>query len=464
MTKRFHAAFTLLLAFLALLVGFFYVPGISERAYAQTLSEKSEAESAGSEAVSESLGKSRELLSYLEKNFPVFVGEYNAAHPENMLSATSIEFSQSVYCFEEETYGLYLDFDGECGYAVITGENMVLELCTDGDLPKLRDEETLIYSRHDGFVSYDEDGTLQRVFDDEDDGKRTDSSAMSANSDEEADQDGKFSNDEIDDYVAEQYPDYVLSSVNESLAESFDFASQLSTTYYMRYNCTSGGTRTGGWLTEGNCSLTAMFNVLRSWEENGKVNGIDCADTVDVWNNIEADSQYRKYGDGDVFQADDGTWYIWLTNSEKNEDSVYYLKILPELYANIRAYAITNNGYTPLSGYSFSDVPETMADVASECYGVSIKTKKTSSVSSAISAIDDGEAAYISINGSKTYGNHGSALIGYREYSYTASWWIFSSTSYLYFYQLADGHSTEAQYFDPNTDAEPTVKFCILNN
>lgn len=448
MTKRFYAALTLLLAFLALLVGSFYVPGISASAYAQDLSEKKEAESAESGTIPDSIEKSRELLSYLEKNFPVFVAEYNAAHPENMLSATSIEFSQSVYCSEEETYGLYLDFDGECGYAVITGENTVLELCTDGDLAELRDEETLIYSRQDGFVSYDGDGNLQRVFDVEDDGERMDSSAMSANSDEETDRDGEFSNDEIDDYVAEQYPDYALSSVNETLAESFDFASQLSTTYYMRYKCTSGGTRTGGWLTEGNCSLTAMFNVMRSWEENDKVNGIDCTDTVDVWNNIEADSQYRKYGDGDVFQADDGTWYIWLTNSEKNGDSVYYLKILPELYANIRAYAIANNGYTPLSGYYYSDVPETMMDVASDYYGISLKTKKTSSVSSALSAIDDGEAAYISINGSKSYGNHGSALIGYREYSYTTSWWIFSSTSYIYFYQLADGHSTEAQYFD----------------
>ena len=69
----------------------------------------------------------------------------------------------------------------------------------------------------------------------------------------------------------------------------------------------------------------------------------------------------------------------------------------------------------------------------------------------------------MSINGSSTYGNHGVSLIGYYEYSYKSGWWIFSSTKYAYFYEIADNWtSASSKFFDPNTDASPTLKACYL--
>ena len=150
-------------------------------------------------------------------------------------------------------------------------------------------------------------------------------------------------------------------------------------------------------------------------------------------------------------------YYYWRPNYSSS------LRVMPNLYTNIRAYAISQYGYTPESGYYASNVPDTLEYVAKTNYGITIDVTHTSTISTAISSLDSGKAVYLSINNSSTYGNHGVALIGYQEYSYTTGWWIFSQTHYVYFYQVADGWNDTAMYFDPNTDAAPSISFCVLN-
>ncbi len=49
-----------------------------------------------------------------------------------------------------------------------------------------------------------------------------------------------------------------------------------------------------------------------------------------------------------------------------------------------------------------------------------------------------------------TYGSHTMAVAGYEKWSKTTGWWIFTSTEYLTFAELRDGHSTSPRYFDFN--------------
>lgn len=409
-----------------------------------------------------------ETEEFLEKNFSRFVDEYNKSYGDRPLDASSAEYTKEVFILDDGLYGLYVDFDGDCGYMVIASGNIICELQTEGDLPGLREEDTLLYSRADSFVSFDSDGILQKMFPCDEDAADMSPAVRAAESTSSGSssvaEDGKIQSDEIDEYVSENYPDYAYEAGNEALETDFDCSLMEETSYYLRYSCSSTGSFTGTSYTEGNCSLNAMYNVMRSWAKESLISGISYDDTLNIWMNIESDPLYRKYGDGDLECDDEGNYYIWQTNAHKFPNtSVYYLSVMPELYANIRAYAIENHDYTPVSGYSVSNVPKTMESVAEDSYGVTIDVKKTSSVSKAIAATDGGQASYLSISGSSTYGNHGVAMIGYREYTCTTELWVFTLVDSIYFYQIADGWHSDARYFDPNTDAEPTLKFCILN-
>ena len=74
-------------------------------------------------------------------------------------------------------------------------------------------------------------------------------------------------------------------------------------------------------------------------------------------------------------------------------------------------------------------------------------------------------------------------LYGYIEYKYTSGWWIFQTTKNKYFYIVDDGYvykrnaenadlyrynfagvETPVCYFDPNTDANPSLTFFYLGD
>lgn len=111
-----------------------------------------------------SIDKCEEILAFVENNFDTFVDEYNkTVEDEERLNATSIEYSSFVDLLEDDSYGLYIDFNGNNGYAVITSELNIYELETKGDYKSLKNND-LCYSRFDGFVYKDSQGIYQKVF------------------------------------------------------------------------------------------------------------------------------------------------------------------------------------------------------------------------------------------------------------------------------------------------------------
>lgn len=423
--------------------------------------------------------ESNDVKNFIDDNFSTFVDEYNKAN-DNKLFANYIEYSKNVYIIEDEIYGIYLDFDEMNGYAVISNEYNIYELNTDGDLAELREFDELIYSSVDGFVYFDDNNICQRVYVDEVDGFNYSPYVYSSFSDKSSSPypgqskagDGEIDSTLISDYVTARYSNYTYVTKKEDLSSTFDYSRQVNTSYYIKKSCDEYGVDLDYYYTsEGNCAINTMFNLMRNWAKNSKISGVTYTSTADIRTSITTDPLYSKYGKYTVVattttastkstMSSGGTTTTEYHYWRPNYDSA--LKVMPTLYSNIRAYAISKYGFTPESGFYASDVPNTLEYVAKNSYSTSISVSYTSTVSTAISSIDSGKAVYLSLNNSSTYGNHGVSLIGYRKYSYKSGWWIFSSTKYAYFYQIADGWNDAAQYFDPNTSANPSINFCVL--
>ncbi len=424
-----------------------------------------------------SLDKCDYLISFMESNFTTFVSEYNDS-PENSkeLEASYIEYTNYTYIIEDETYGVYFDFDEDNGYAVISPNYEIYGLEVSGDLVELKEYDTLMYSGLDGFVYYDENDVLQRIYDDyQDEYCYNEYADESPYPGQEKAGDGLIDNSYIEEYVATRYDDYKYESKNEKLASSFDCGLMQNSEYYRRVVCDESGQNIIDTYTEGNCSLNAMFNVVRNWAKCSLIKGVDYTSTADISKTIKDDPLYEEYGTKILRSREVEASEEKETKTYSSEGTVteyYYweptltsrLEVMPILNSNIRNYAVNNYGYTPESGFLASNVPNTIESTLASCYGTSVNVSYTSSIEEAISSIDNGKAAYMSITNSSTYGNHGVVLIGYQMYSYKTGWWIFKSTHYVYFYEIADGWRDVPKYFDPNTDANPSLCFCVLEN
>ena len=106
-----------------------------------------------------------EIKDFIEENFDTFVREYNKSH-EDTLEATGIEYWAIINsCDEEGMVYLYLDFDGDNGYFVGTGDYKVYELRTEGDHPVLRNNTNIWFDSREqesyGFYYLTEDGEFK---------------------------------------------------------------------------------------------------------------------------------------------------------------------------------------------------------------------------------------------------------------------------------------------------------------
>ncbi len=105
------------------------------------------------------------VKGFIEFNFGTFVREYNKAHPNDSFEATGIEYWALIPGKDNKNARyLYLDFDGDNGYFVGTGEFMIYGFATKGDLPELRDNSNVWYAPEGmeyGFFYKDENGKFQ---------------------------------------------------------------------------------------------------------------------------------------------------------------------------------------------------------------------------------------------------------------------------------------------------------------
>lgn len=418
-------------------------------------------------------------LTTIDKDVMSLVDAYNDVYENAAWAATEIEYSSPVFLIEDNKYGMYLDFDADNGYAVITTDKKIYGLETSGDLEYLRNGKEIYYSYIDGFMFVDNNKQLQKyesennIEDDVYDGAQarqvnntgTDitisygDSSISINRAPTANDmtvypgqteagDGEITPSKIDDYVSSRYPNFTLDTRDNYNASRFEYAHQFATSYYVQeYDTVT--------YSEGNCSLNAMYNVMRDWGKRGLIK-IPYSQTEDIRSSILNDRLYATYGKGTKTGKDSNGTYKWVANSDSR------LSVMPTLYSNIRSYAL-NNGYTPVNGYNRSKVPATMEYVANFLYNNNLDVEHTTNVSTVTNSIWLNRVCYLSINGSSTYGNHGVAVVGYHKYSKeTKINNSYSIMEYKYFYEIADGWNYSSRIFDPNTSAKPQLNFYYL--
>lgn len=420
-----------------------------------------------------SYGDCENLIDFMDTNFDDFVSEYNkTVKDDHYLNATSIEYSSIIYLVEDNNYGVYIDFNKDNGYIVSTGNYNIYELKVKGDLDYLRKEPAIYYSYLDGFLYVDKNDTYQRYEEVEVTDTclgQQDSSTVYSGQSEAGD--GKIDPLLISDYISERYPSYTyVSSSNNDLRASFPYSNQYCTSYYIKQYTDSTGTvipNSDSW-SEGNCVLNAVYSVILDWANRGYINNIPTSLNDELSKNITDDPLYSLFGTGIVRSGsttDKSTnssgsteteYYKWVTQSSNLLDQIH------TLYSEVRDYAVDVNGYTPETCYNTSKVPSTIQYVVNTLHGNSISIGSTTTISNVLSLIGNNRACYLAINNSSTYGNHGTVIIGYQKYSYTTGWWVFSSTKYAYFYELADSWNTTSMYFDPNTSASPSLTACYM--
>ena len=468
-TKGYKFLISLIMAFTLLFTGFSYHSGRLMKASAmETKNEKTWC-----------YEDCEAIMIFINDNFERFVDEYNqTVSNEEALNAEYIEYSSIIWLVEDENYGGFIDFNGSNGYLVLTVDYNIYEIENQGDFEYLRTSDELYYSYLDGFLYEDENGLLQTYDNEIAEGanaqaqinavksysvdKRGSSTAYPGQT---TAGDGEIDPGKITEYVTARYPDYKYETKVDNLVSGFNYSLQYHTSYYVKLLTDKDGNPTSPYpWTEGNCVLNALYMVMDSWRANGFVKNLPTTNT-DLRSTITSDPLYSYYGMGIVRAGESGgktsktgsssgsssgVYHKWQTNDP------YYLRYMPTLYTNIRNYAVSQYGYSPEVDFAFDKAPVIGEYVANTLYGNAINIEKSSSVSSALNNISN-KAVFLGINNSSTYGNHGVAIVGYYKYSYKSGWWIFSSTKYAYFYEIADGWNSSAQFFDPNTSAKPSM-------
>ena len=395
------------------------------------------------------------VAAFIQNNLETFVQKYNQSREDESeyLHASSVERTKIVNLIEDENYGAYIDFDGDNGYVVVTGDYTIYDLQTEGDLDYL-DNAANIYYGYGKFHWLDQNGTLQLFAEAESAPTPTEQPVYDGNAGKDGD--GVIIN--LSEYVNANYSKYTYEGNKFGGTKvAFNYAIQEDLSYYLWNACdANGGIINYAPQYEGNCSLTAMYNIFKSWGQYGKLN-VPYATTLDLSKSIVNDPLYATYGNKIISYSSNGTteyryWQIATGN----------LRAIPAVYDKIRSYTISGSYippkdfYKPDKGFNREYVP-TIMELTADYYdsGAGVFMYYTYSEGNALMSIKNGKAAYLSLTNDPVYINHGVAIIDYHYYTYTSGWWIFKTTDEVFILEIADGRYSQPTYYDiqknPNT-------------
>ena len=399
------------------------------------------------------LQDTQNVAAFIQNNLETFVQKYNESREDESeyLHATGVERIKIVNLIEDENYGAYIDFDGDNGYAVVTGDYTVYDLQTEGDLSYLDDEEEVYYA-YEKFYRMDENGAMQSFAEADPLPSSDEQPAYSSSAGK--DDDGAIT--DLNAYVNANYPEYTYEGNQFGGNKiAFNYYAQSQTGYYYWNGVDENGlVRDFTTHYEGNCVLTAMYNIFKSWGQYGKIDNIPYSSTVNISNSIENDPLYSKYN------------YEILPYTRPEENYMYRslwqvatgnLRAMPTVYIKIRDYAISQYDYTCESGFKHSNVEATMQYIANY-YNSSVDPFMyyTYNEANALMSIKKGKAAYLGLNNDPAYIDHGVAIIDYHYYTHTSGWWIFKTVDEIFILEIANGWYNFPTYYDidKNPDAE----------
>lgn len=382
------------------------------------------------------------IKDFLLANLDEFKKQYNATY-DDTLSVDGFEGYTLVYVIDKEKYAVYIDFNDDNGYILISLDLIIYKLENKGDLDYLKNVKFAYYSILDGFL-YKKDGLYHSFVTP----KETDKSVQYGYEGQTGSGDGYILN--IDKYVSDRYSNYTLKNSYDYCATSIDYVPivQSDVDFYRKYISKDNGNTYPFLQSEQSCALVAATNVMYSWRNTRIIPQLP--DPTWPWVNIEAqrraESFYSTYGTG---TGGTGIESYWKSTSFTE---------VPEVYAVARAYAVAEKEYTPEHGLSANDAMETICHTISK-YNLLIEPGLTPHFANVMIYLRNDRAVFLGISNSSSYGNHAVALLGYREYTYKTGWWIYEKEETAYFYIILDGYNNNVTYFDPNTPAYPSFEF-----
>ena len=311
----------------------------------------------------------------------------------------------------------FIDIRGENGYVIVDTDQNLYQYQTTGDYPHLADADEIFFSPYDGIIyeykgkTHLVNGSMQVV------PSRRETMATYAGQKSYGDGDIFQPNAYITDRYGADY-----SVLYSSGLIDFTYVTQGDTSIYYR----GYGSR-----SEGNCTLNAIYNALNyigSTPSGGLIPSPYMTVQVDARN----DAFYGKY-------ASDRS-YVIVTP-----------KVLPELYAKIRDYAIKTHGYEveALTQLEVEDVVNNMLQTyscplkAQNYYNASYYEQVLVPLSGHLPVLNN-------VTTSLTYGSHSMVVTGYQVYQSTREVGKLKLQNFILMLQVADGWSNSARYYDAN--------------
>lgn len=382
-----------------------------------------------------------EIVGFIEENIKTFKMEYNKLN-EDTFEANYIEDYCIVYVIDYEKYGVYLDFNDDKGYLVTSFDFDLYEIETKGDIDYLKNVEFTYYSSVDGFLNHN--GEKYERY------EQTPKAQEIVYGYNGQDEPGDGYIYDIDAYMADRYSSYSLAAVYEDAEVPYIPTDMFDTSLYVKKVSKDGGYNYDYIQSEGNCALTACFNIFNSWEQMGFYTGFPTKSSqMDFSEKIKEDVNYEKYGTG---VGGVGIDSYWTTNTG--------LSSIFELYERLYYYVTTYRDYTPESGLTTASSKDIIIFGTSYFGGGTIYPTTSTNFSDVMSSLEKGRAVFMGISNSQTFSTgHAVAFLGYRKYTYKSGVWIFSSTKTAYFYMIDDGHTGGVSYFDPNCNSKVSFEF-----
>lgn len=381
------------------------------------------------------------MIQYFSNHLEELEKEYNKHIEswEDKLHINKIEGYSLIQILDNDSYGIYLDFDGDNGYLLTSFSFHLYELKTKGDLQYLKNVSMAYYHTMDGFL-YNDGKQYQKY-------EQIEAPKGNYGADGQVDNDDGLIYD-LPAYVADRYSKYNLEKSCKLVGDNHMCTKQMSTSYYIHYVSTDGGYNYD-YYSEGNCAPNAIFNMMNAWQFKNKMPNLPSEDDREKFDKIMSDhGQYAAYGTGQPGVGIDSYWTV----------NPYALHNMYALYAHIREYAYRYYGYTPEIGLSLEDCMKVINWI-SYYYGYTIEALTTDNFANVQSFLDNENAVFVGVNNSSTYGNHAMCTLGYSKYSYTSGWWIFAETHVKYFLLVDDGHHDGPLYFDPNWEPRLIIDF-----
>ena len=358
------------------------------------------------------------VSDYIESNFSTFVSEYNEATEEEWL-ATSIEYRKPVINVTDNTSAIYLDFDGDNGYAVVGNDYNFLDFSQSGDLEYLKELEVVLFSEYDGFVYETKNGFARYsvTYADEDYWNNVKLGRYyTGQKQDKGEGSGRITNP--DAYIKDRY------------GSDFNLETNKRLTGYKNVTQNSYNNYTKDGKGEGNCTLSAMFGImqyLRDYKSMSKLPSTTT--TIDP----TKDSFYKELT-GDGYSA--------------------YKVTVPSIYAMIRNKAI-NYGYKASSGALTSiNMANIYMDVMN-AYGYNNNILRRYAYMVLVWSFESQvkreiDAGYPTMwnTARGQYGSHSVVVNGYRRYYKNHKIWFIKWKEYKNLMSLNDNWGSADIYFD----------------